>query len=91
MSPGPVISKVLPNPSRLLPRRSNSGSKELKISGRRRALLIGINYQWKESEEFRSLKGSINDVLAFKDLLIGASALRSTVYVSAKWVTPLSI
>ncbi|EIM89371.1 uncharacterized protein STEHIDRAFT_120014 [Stereum hirsutum FP-91666 SS1] len=68
----PVFSKVVRSIPRLpLPRRSSSGSKERERVGRRKALLIGINYQWGEEHEyFGRLQGSIRDVQGLKDVLI---------------------
>lgn len=68
----PVFSKVVRSIPRLpLPRRSSSGSKERERVGRRKALLIGINYQWGEAHEyFQPLQGSIRDVQGLKDVLI---------------------
>ncbi|ETW77692.1 hypothetical protein HETIRDRAFT_411072 [Heterobasidion irregulare TC 32-1] len=42
----------------------------ISTQGRRKALLIGINYKWKSSEDFMPLNGPINDVNEMRKVLL---------------------
>ena len=53
--------------------RFERGLRSSLYGGRRRALLIGINYIHQQNEKYGRLKGPIDDVKIFAKTLIGKS------------------